>query len=312
MSGYQAFETTHSPATRDSSSHNRMIEEQVDLKRPPVFVLAAGFLGAFALAWLVVVAVFFSFNKSPAAVVATVSTQKETGPFVSTVKITTSGPALKVKHSESLNPTGGDFMLFIWFKADAPVGGEDRSVILGKYEAQDGVPDGYGIALLGGTEGVRPQVYWRNKGTRGRWYVFASAHVEPQKWYLLAVTFRSQRYLGVHIAPMSPSGNPEVLGGYDLEGSIIPSNVADLVIGALGTSTFRGEIGSFGVLRNIDIAQDASKIMKRMAREPALGADVVEPSQIALWASPLVDRGPHNLPIIDLMRRSRRETAPPQ
>ena len=57
MTGSQAFESSHSPGAEDSSSKDRTTEEQVDLKRPPVFVLAGGFLAAFALAWLVVVAV---------------------------------------------------------------------------------------------------------------------------------------------------------------------------------------------------------------------------------------------------------------
>lgn len=308
MSGYQAFEIPDGPVAGDASEKNRTIDEQVDGNRPPVFVLVGGFLGAFALAWLVVVAVYFSVKSGAPSTASLPAGEQVAGPFASTIKITTTGPAVKVKHNDALNPAGSDFMLFVWFKSDTVIGADDRSAVVGKYDARERFPEGYGIALVGGAEGVRPQVYWHNKGTRGRWYVFASTHIEPQQWYLLAVTFRSQRYLGVHIAPMSPTASSEVLGGYDLEGSVIPAADVDLLVGALGTSTFRGEIGPFGVLRSIDISKDVPKIMKRMAREPSLGADVVDSSQVALWANPFVDRGPLNMNIVDLTRKSRAGT----
>ena len=304
MSGYQAFEIPDRSTSGDTFPTNHANKEQVDGNRPPVFILAGGFLGAFALAWLVVVALYFSFNTSPATSLSATSVAANSGPFASTLKITQTGPAARVKHNDALNPSGGDFMLFVWFKSDSPLGSDERSAIVGKYDVRERFPEGYGVALVGGAEGIRPQVYWHNKGTRGRWYVFASTRIEPQQWYLLAVTFRSQRYLGVHIAPLSPGASPEVLGGYDLEGTLIPASDVDLVVGALGTSTFRGEIGPFGVLRNVDIVQDAPRILKKMAREPSLGSDVVDASQIALWANPLVDRGPLNLSILDLARRT--------
>jgi hypothetical protein len=115
----------------------------------------------------------------------------------------------------------------------------------------------------------------------------------------MGVTFRAQRYLGVHIAPYGPEANPEVLGGYDLDGAIVPASKANLSIGAFKRSKFRGHVGPFGVFRDIDIAKDATRILKVIARNPSFDAEPVEASQIALWADPTVDRGPLHLPITE-------------
>jgi hypothetical protein len=115
----------------------------------------------------------------------------------------------------------------------------------------------------------------------------------------MAVTFRAGRYLGVHIAPSGPEASPEVLGGYDLDGQIIPASSANLSIGAFKRSQFRGHVGPFGVFQDIDIAKNAPAILKRIARDPSFVSEPVDERQIALWASPIEDLGPLRLKIGD-------------
>lgn len=222
---------------------------------------------------------------------------KEQGAFGDAVAITRSGPALSVAHHALLNPTEKDFMLFAWFKLRTEIDPKERSAFLGKYDSRDDNPDGYALALVGGTDGVRPHVYWQNSSGKGRWFAFASTRIEPGQWYLMGVTFRAQRYLGVHIAQHGPDAKPEVLGGYDLDGGIIPSSQAKLSIGAFKKSRFRGHIGPFGVFQDIDVTKDAARIMKKIARDPSFESEAVDASQIALWADPMVDRGPLHLSI---------------
>jgi hypothetical protein len=190
-------------------------------------------------------------------------------------------------------------MLFVWFKLRSEIDPEERSTFLGKYDSKRDNPEGYALALIGSADGVRPHVYWQNAAGKGRWFAFASTHITPEKWYLMAVTFRAGRYLGVHIAPHDPESNPEVLGGYDLDGELIPASAANLSIGAFKRSKFRGQVGPFGVFQNIDIAKDASTIVKRIAREPSFASEPVDEKQIALWASPIEDLGPLRLKIND-------------
>lgn len=260
--------------------------------------LVGAFLGAFCIAWLAVVAVFLSFKGDGESKVALVSQEKNDA-FADAVAVTRSGTVLSVAHNDKLNPSESDFMLFVWLKLRAEIDPEERSTFLGKYDVKRDNPEGYALALIGGADGVRPHVYWQNASGKGRWFAFASTHITPEKWYLMAITFRAGRYLGVHIAPYGPEASPEVLGGYDLDGSVIPASTANLNIGAFKRSQFRGNVGPFGVLQGIDIAKDATSILKRMARNPSFASEPVDENKIALWASPIEDLGPHHLPIGD-------------
>lgn len=260
--------------------------------------LLGAFLGAFCIAWLAVVAVFLSFKREGSSHTA-LGTRGSDSAFGDAVAVTRSGTVLSVAHNESLNPSESDFMLFVWIKLRAEIDPEERSTFLGKYDPKRENPEGYALALIGGADGVRPHVYWQNASGKGRWFAFASTHIAPEQWYLMAVTFRAGRYLGVHIAPYGPDSKPEVLGGYDLDGAVVPASSAPLSIGAFKRSQFRGHIGPFGVFQKIDIAKDASTILKRIARDPLFASAPVDEKQIALWASPVEDLGPSRLQIGD-------------
>lgn len=262
----------------------------------PIYLVGA-FVAAFAVSWLAVVAVFFSFKSGqPTSMVAGPTSDRA---FADAVAITRPGTVLTVAHHALLNPTDSDFMLFVWFKLKAGLDLQERSAFLGKFDQKAVNPEGYSLALVGGADGVRPHVYWQNSAGSGRWFAFASTAIEPGKWYVMGVTFRAQRYLGVHIAPYGPEANPEVLGGYDLDGAIIPASSANLSVGQFKKSKFKGHVGPFGVFRGIDISKDAPRILKRIARNPSFDGEPVEESQIALWADPTVDRGPLHLPITE-------------
>jgi hypothetical protein len=262
----------------------------------PLYLIGA-FCAAFAVSWLAVVAVFFSFTSPKVPSHAGQSNREDA--FDDAVAVTRSGSVLTVGHHQLLNPTGSDFMLFVWLKLKGALNVEERSAFLGKYDTRGDNPEGYALALVGGADGIRPHVYWQNSAGRGRWFAFASTTIEPGRWYVMGVTFRAQRYLGVHIAPYGPEANAEVLGGYDLDGTIIPASNANLSIGAFKKSKFRGHVGPFGIFRDIDISKDATRILKRIARNPSFESEPVEESQIALWADPGVDRGPLHVPITE-------------
>lgn len=265
---------------------------------PRPLALVAAFCTALLVSWLAVVGIFYSY-KSADVSPHTPSVPVTDKAFVDAIALSRSGTVLSVAHHPLLNPTDSDFMLFVWFKLKSSIDMEERSAFLGKYDQRGGEPEGYALALVGGADGVRPHVYWQNSSGRGRWFAFASTTIEPGKWYVMGVTFRAQRYLGVHIAPYGREANPEVLGGYDLDGAIVPASKANLSIGAFKRSKFRGHVGPFGVFRDIDIAKDATRILKGIARNPSFDAEPVDVSQIALWADPSVDRGPLHLPITE-------------
>lgn len=265
---------------------------------PRTIVLFGAFAGAFLVAWLVVLAVFFSLRGGESRS-AVVSKPASFDVFSDAVTISRSGTVLTVAHHPSLNPSDSDFMMFVWFKLGSELPPEEPSTFLAKYDPKRPNSEGYAIALIGGADGVRPYLYWRDDRVRGRWYAFASTHIARDTWYVLGVTFRARRYLGVHIAPFGPDASPEVLGGYDLDGMVVPASSANISIGAVRKSKFRGQVGPFGIFNAIDVSKDASSIMKKLARDPSFANAPVEESQIALWASPTEDLGPLRLEIQD-------------
>jgi hypothetical protein len=304
MSGHQAFEVPdRSGRPEDSTVSNTRSTDSLESK-PRTLFLVLGFFIAFGVSWLAVVAVGFSLKASDPAHVRVEPSSEDA--FAQAVPVTGVGTVVRIENSPSLNPSAGDFLLFAWFKLKNPLKDEDRAPFLGKFDPNSKSSTGYALALVGGADGVRPHVFWRNEAGNGRWYAFASTQIRPDQWYLFAVTFRAQRYLGVHLATFDREANPEVLGGYDLEGQVIPASPAPLQVGAAGSSMFRGRVGPFGILQGVDVARDSGKIIKEIARNPEAIPELVDPSQIALWASPRHDLGPAHVEI-SVGRRSARD-----
>ncbi len=208
------------------------------------------------------------------------------------------GTALRVTHHPALNPTGdGDFLLYVWFKLRKPLVDGERAVFIAKYDPESKIRPGYSVALVGGPDGVRPNVYWQNEEGHGRWYPFASTQLRAKEWYLLGVSFREKRFLGVHLMPHDGGKKAEVLGGYDLEPQVIPDTQADLVVGAFGASKFRGRIGPFGIIRRNGMTKDVATFIVQMSKAAGSLPSAVSQSEAVLVASPKEDSGAFKLAI---------------
>jgi len=264
-----------------------------------------GFIGSFLLAYFLFAfcASFFTHQSSTFTQIA-----EQEGDDVFTEALVVKGPsnALRISDSPKLSPQAGtDFLFFVWFKLREPLGKEERVYLMGKYDPESRDRVGYGVALAGGPDGIRPQVYWQPANEAGKWFTFASAPLKPQRWYLLVASFRDQKYLGVHLAALGDSGKPQVLGGYSVDAKTLPVTPADLVVGAFGSTFFHGRIGPFGIIQSKAFSDDVGAFVRAMAKEPLVLPDSIDAEEVALWASPRKDRGPQALPILNA--RSRRE-----
>jgi hypothetical protein len=304
MSGHQAFEVPDSSGRTEGTAVPNSKSSSTLESKPRTLLLVLGFFIAFGISWLAVIAIGFSFKSSTSSLSSVEPASEDA--FAQAVSVTGMGSVVRINDNSSLNPSTGDFLLFAWFKLKNPLKDGDRAPFLGKFDPNSQNSTGYALALVGGADGVRPHVFWRNEAGNGRWYAFASTQILPDQWYLFAVTFRAQRYLGVHLSTFSREATPEVLGGYDLEGQVIPASPAALEVGAAGSSKFRGRVGPFGILQGVDVARDGGKIIKQIARNPEAIPELVDPSQIALWANPRHDLGPAHVEI-SVGRRSARE-----
>lgn len=274
-------------------------------------IVVLGFLGSFIFAYLI-----FSFIASfwaPRGSSSLVAHEDTDGDDVFTEALVVKGPAnaARISDAPGLNPQAtSDFVFFIWFKLREPLSKEERVYIMGKYDPTSKDRVGYGIALASGPDGVRPQVYWQAATGRGKWYTFAATPLKPQQWYLLAFSFREHKYLGVHLTPLGSDAKPKLLGGYTVDSPDLPTSNSDLIVGAFGSSFFKGRVGPFGILQTDAFSKDIGELLTTLAREPLTLPSSIEANEVALWASPRKDRGPQALKIFNA--RSGKELASKQ
>jgi hypothetical protein len=263
--------------------------------------LVAAFAASFIAAYFIVVALgsLFSDPHSQKSVASLITTQvTRGGSFEDAISVNAPGPVVRIKNIRELNPTpGGDFLLTVWVNVSALIADGERSVFLTKFDTNSPSKPGYAIALNGGPDGVRPQVHWQDEVGRGRWLTFAPVQLNPREWFLLGLSFREGRYVGLHARPLEEDGRVEVLGGYDLQDMATPKSRADLLLGSLGVGQFKGMIGPVGVFQGKSVTSDVPKILTRMVASPGLPPDVIESQDVVLWASPKVDSGPHRVSV---------------
>lgn len=265
---------------------------------PRKLALALWFVMAFGLSYALVVACGALLVSKESSVALDSEDGVRDSVVPNALVVSHGGTALRVAHNPALNPTGsGDFLLYVWFKLRKPLVDGERAVFVAKYDPDSKTRPGYSVALVGGPDGVRPNVYWQNEEGQGRWYPFASTQLRAKEWYLLGISFREKRYLGVHLMPHNGGKKAEVLGGYDLEPEVVPDTQADLVVGAFGASKFRGRIGPFGVIRREGMTKDVANFIVQMSKAAGSLPSAVARSEAVLVASPKEDSGVFKLSI---------------
>jgi hypothetical protein len=298
MPGSQVLKTE--PNYESHQRHSRNVLRTASQPRSIKKKLALGiwFIAAFGISYALVVACGSLLVSKNSSLAFEPEDNGRDTIVADALVVANGGTALRVAHNPALNPGGaGDFLFYIWFKLRKPPAQGERVVFVAKYDPESKARPGYSIALVGGPDGVRPNVYWQNEQEQGRWYPFASTQLSAKEWYLLAVSFRDARYLGVHLIPHKGGKKPEVLGGYDLESQAIPDTNADLVVGAFGVSKFRGRIGPFGIIRREAMTKDVAAFVAEMSNVPGSLPYAVSSSEAVLAASPQEDRGALKLSI---------------
>jgi hypothetical protein len=273
-----------------SGSHSNSFKRKV--------ALAIWFAVAFGLSYLLVVACGSLLVRKESSLALESDDGGRDTVVQDALVVANGGTALRVAHHSALNPSGkDDFLFYIWFKLRKPLVDGERAVFVAKFDPDSKIRPGYSMSLVGGPDGVRPHIYWQSEQGQGRWYPFASTQLRAKEWYVLAVSFREERYLGVHLMMHNGGKKPEVLGGYDLEQQVIPENQADLLVGAFGVSKFRGRIGPFGVIRRPGMTKDVATFVAEMSKEPGILPSEISSSDAVLAASPKQDSGPLKLVI---------------
>lgn len=177
----------------------------------------------------------------------------------------------KVYFDPSLLPSREKGWMFTgWFKLSQLPSVGQRVLLSASFDPDSRAHEGFGIGILRDPSGFRPVVYWRASNGKGGWHQFAKFSIREQSWFLLSLSFREGKLLGLHgISDIEDkTRGVELLGGYELEEPVVPDNHTDLLFGAYGENHFRGFVGPFSIFSGPGVGNDINSIVKQLVKTP--------------------------------------------
>ncbi|MCB9030562.1 MAG: hypothetical protein H6619_05880 [Deltaproteobacteria bacterium] len=211
--------------------------------------------------------------------------EKEIAP--SSISVPKRGSFLKVNAAEHLSPTiDKGFLVIGWFNIeDLPAEGE-RMILLSRYAEASVIKHGYAIALTREKGVLHPEVLWRDKNGVGAWYPFSHVEILPGYWFMTALSYYNERYLGLHIITTGIDGNLHsyLAGGHELSVPVLPENDFPLKVGSVKTGLFTGSIGPVGVFSVAKLQSKLQDILSSFSDSPADLPDLFKKSEILLWS----------------------------
>ncbi len=273
------------------------------------------FLLAFAVPLIFALTVGGVFSKyMPESVVSLVESESDINEkdgsekdslFPNSVSINNSNSLISIKSNSSLEASDGkDFIFSFWVKFKKLPSQDENMIIISKYDDKSASRKGYSFALAREQENVRPSVYWRDENNNGTWFAFSEIYVEPKLWNLFVISFRDNKYLGLHTAALlekdqTLSTQIKLLGGYELSTTIIPQNKSNLEIGAISAGKFRGKIGPVGIFNRKKITENLDSILKNLIAAPLSVPAFFEQEDVGLWmVNGQTDTGPKQNKIV--------------
>lgn len=298
VSGSEAFENQGEDSSVGESSRNNEDRDSgsaSSVGTPSKVALLFSFIGAFFCATLAFIVAGHYLVGAPRSLSFFEEPQQQASQELFSQPLVVAAPGIyqRAVARDELNPAlGSDFLLFVWFRLrKVPVAGESMS-LLGKFDATIPNKPGYAISLEGAPDGVRPRVYWNNEQGQGRWYSFTSRPIKRKEWYLLGISYSRDTFLAAHLFQAGVEPTFTLLGGHRVEPSFAASSAADILLGAYGSSRFRGQLGPFGILKGASFERDIPEYLAAMQESPNEIPSAIPSELIQLWATPMVDRGP--------------------
>lgn len=170
---------------------------------------------------------------------------------------------IQLNKTSDLNPTiGEDFLVYGWFRLNKLPSDGERFVLFSKYDTEKKNIPGYALSIERRGKSIIPYVYFNDGSKKGRWYRFADIDIVQRVWFMVALSFSDDHYLGLHYSSEHSLSNQDIqlAGGYKFENIISPISDSDLLIGGYGQYAFNGAVGVFGVFSGKNILKDYNRL----------------------------------------------------
>lgn len=214
------------------------------------------------------------------------------------VQIGSPGTYLKAIVGENGNPKRGeDYAVMVTFKLRRTPSQGESFALFGKFDAEVPGKPGFALSLEGAPDGVRPRVYVSTAGGSSKWHAFSSYPINRRDWYVLGLSFSDDTFVSTRIVRAFSGDKPTLLGGHQLTDGLPKSN-AGMVLGAFGSSRFRGQIGPFGVLSGKGLGGRLAEYIEAAGSNQSGVPGIIEKEDLLLWGAPSVDLGPNKIEIM--------------
>lgn len=193
---------------------------------------------------------------------------------------------IHLNESSDLNPTlGEDFLVYGWFKLNKLPADGEKFVLFSKYDTDKKNIPGYALSIERRGKSVVPLVYFNDELNQGRWFRFANIDIVQRVWFMVALSFSDDHYLGLHVASEHTLVDQviQLAGGYKFENIITPVSNSDLLVGGYGQYAFNGAVGVFGVFSGENILKDYNGLYMNFIYNREKIPDILEKS-VRYWS----------------------------
>lgn len=203
------------------------------------------------------------------------------------ISIRSQGHFVELSSDREIGPIAGeDYFVLSWFRFSSFPPSTERLIVYSAIDNNNENRPGYSLALVAEEHSFRPIVYWKNENGEGQSVQFGELTLPEGAWCAFGLSFRKNKFLGLHVAIRPAQGSAEVrlLGGYELKG-VIPKVASPIRVGAYGENKFRGAIGPFGIFSGQKLSGNLKAIMKAVAEEPNELPSFFNKSAVKLWVA---------------------------
>lgn len=197
------------------------------------------------------------------------------------------GESIRILDGKILNPTKDkEFVVNLWVKFRKFPRGNDRIVLLTKFDSKTLYRQGYGIAVEKNDIGkFRGSLFWQDIHNNGRWFTFEEIPVKTGIWYMFTLIYSNNKYLAMYYTYEEEGKvHTRLLGAHEVEA--LPASDSPFQVGSVVSKTFNGRVGMVSVISTDDFFKgddNPKDAFKEIFSNPFKLPKRFSKSEVLLW-----------------------------